>query len=83
MSITSITYTGGVAVTPSDTLSITYPTGTPYSRAIYVGVSGDVTALMADGSTVLFKAAPVGHLYIAVKRINATNTTATNIVALY
>lgn len=75
---------GGVAVTPSDTVNITFPTGTPYSRAIYLGVAGDVTALMADGSTILFKTLAAGVVHhIAVKRINAIGTAATNILALY
>jgi len=76
-------YQGGVAVTPSDTVNITFPSGTQYSKGIYVGVTGDVVALMADGSTLTFKSLAVGEHRFSVKRINATSTTATNILALY
>lgn len=67
-----------VAITPSDSTSLTYP-----CRAIYVGVSGDVTCLNALGTAITFKAVPVGILPVQTSRVNATNTTATNMVALY
>lgn len=54
------------------------------TRGVYVGVAGDVTVLMANGSgPITFKAAPVGVLNINVRRVYATGTTATNLVALY
>ena len=69
-----------VAVTPDDATLI----ATGVTRALYIGVSGDVTALMADGGTaVLFKNCPVGILPVRVQRVNTTGTTATNILALY
>lgn len=76
--------TRAVAVTPSDTVDITLPSGINRTKGLYIGVTGDVNAVMADGSTALFKglAAGVVH-FISVKRINATSTTATNILALY
>lgn len=67
------------AVTTSD--SVMLPNG--ICRGLYVGVTGDVAVLMAGGSTVTFKAAPVGILPIQVQRVNVTSTTATNILALY
>jgi hypothetical protein len=67
------------AVTPSD--SVMLPNG--ICRALYIGVTGDVAALMAGGSVVTFKAAPVGILPVQCQRVNSTNTTATNILALY
>lgn len=73
-------YNGGEAVTPSDTV----PFGVP-ARGIYVGggAPGDVVAVMLDGQVLTFKAVPVGNvLPITCTRINATNTTATNLVAL-
>ncbi len=77
-------YQGGVAVTPSDTVNITFPTGTPYGRAIYVDVTGDVAALMADGTTVTFADVAAGVFHkIGVKRINSTGTTATGIKVMY
>lgn len=70
--------TSAAAVTPSDGVDLT-----SIPRALYVGVSGDITVDMEEtGSTILFKAVPVGILPIRVKRIRATGTTATNILAL-
>lgn len=65
-------------VTPSDTVGF----GGGKCRAIYVGVSGDVSAVLG-GSSVVFKSVPVGHLWIGATRVNATGTTATNMVALF
>ncbi len=66
------------AVTPSD--SVDFAQGK--TRGLYVGVTGDVTAIVG-GSAVLFKAVPVGFHNLACTRVNATATTATNMVALY
>ncbi len=66
-------------VTPSDTHPIK---GGP-ARALYVGGTGDVAALNENGVAVTFAGVPAGAvLPIATSRVNATNTTATNIVAL-
>lgn len=70
---------GAVAVTPSDA---TMTVG-GVCRALYVGGTGNITALMADGQTVLFTAVPVGIFPIQVQRVNSTGTTATTIVALF
>jgi len=68
-----------VAVTKSDTVPLA-----SVPRTIYVGVAGDITAILADDtSAVLFKAVPVGPFPVMVKQIMATGTTATDIVALY
>jgi len=70
--------TSAVAVTPSDTVDLTY-----VSRELYVGGAGNVTAIMADGSTVLFSTVPAGtRLPIRVSRVKATGTTATLMVAI-
>ncbi|AYD02207.1 hypothetical protein [Neorhizobium sp. NCHU2750] len=54
------------------------------SRAIYVGGAGDIAAVDVSGNVVVFKAVPAGTLLpIRVARINAVNTTATNLVALW
>ncbi len=68
------------AVTPSDTVNLTAT-----SRALYVGVGGDVTAVMkTTGGAQLFKNVPSGTILpIRVTRVNNTGTTATTIVALY
>lgn len=52
-------------------------------RAIYVGVGGDVAAVV-NGVAVVYKNVPTGTtLPIRATRINNTNTTATNMVALF
>lgn len=71
------TYTGAVALTTSDTTTLSGV------RGLYIGVSGDVAVITADKSTaVTFKSVPVGVLPIEVVKVMATNTTATNILAL-
>ena len=70
------------AVTTSDSADL--PGGV--CKALYVGVTGDVAVTLADnddGTSVTFKAHPVGYMLVQAKRVWATNTTATNIVALY
>lgn len=69
--------TTGEAVTPHNTNELT-----KVSRALYIGVSGDVAVVMQDGTTLTFKAVPVGLLPIRVKIVKSTGTTATDIVAL-
>jgi hypothetical protein len=55
----------------------------PRFRALYIGVSGDVAIRMWKGQNVVtFKAVPVGILAVAGDKVMATNTTATNILAL-
>lgn len=66
-------------VTPSDTVAIK---GGP-ARSLYVGVTGDVVAINENNVAVTFKAVPAGAvLPVATKRVNATGTTATDLVAL-
>jgi hypothetical protein len=82
-----------IAVTPSDTKDVTNSTGDNaphYAKALYIGVSGDVAIVAAGdsgnslaGTAVTFKAVPVGWFPVQVRRVMATNTTATNIVGLY
>lgn len=74
--------TNGAVVTPSDTNFLTNP-GT-----LYVGVSGDLTVIHQDDyagtpTPVLYKSVPVGFFPVAVRRVNATGTTATNIIVNY
>jgi len=67
-----------VVVTPSDTVNLT-----DVARALYVGVTGNITVVTAAGEVVLFSNVPVGILPVMVIRVNATATTATNMIALY
>lgn len=76
--------TGSITVTTSDTVDLVFPSGTNRTRGILVGVSGDLNVIMADGTTALLKAVTAGVVHpLSVKRIKATSTTATDIVALY
>lgn len=64
-------------VTPSDANDLSTP-----GVGLYVGGAGNISAIMEDGTTVTFTAVPVGTvLPFIFKRINATGTTATNLVA--
>lgn len=68
---------GAVAVTPSDSVNFTLP-----ARGLYIGVAGDVTAVVA-GVAILFKNCQAGSILpVVCTRVNATGTTATNLVAL-
>ena len=65
------------SITPADATDIV-PT-----RGVYVGVSGDLAVDMSDGSTVTFVGLAAGIIHpISVKRIYATGTTATSILAV-
>lgn len=67
------------AITPSDTVDL--PQGV--SMAIWVGGAGNVAAVMQNGAVATFTGVTAGTvLPIAARRINATNTTATNLMAL-
>jgi hypothetical protein len=75
----SIPAARAVAVTPNDSADLA-----SYTRALYIGVSGNLVVDMVDqGSPITFTAVPVGILPIRVKRVRSTSTTATNIVALW
>ena len=69
-----------LAVTPSDSTDLTYST----CRAIYVGAVGDISIDDLGGETVVFKGALAGSVIpVQTARVNATATTATDLVALY
>lgn len=67
-----------VAVTPSDTVDL--PVG---CVGIYVGTTGDLAMVDAEGDVVVFATVPVGYYELSPTRINATATTADDIVAVY
>ena len=73
------------AVTTSDTADLTNSANQPVlAQAIYVGGAGNVALMMPDGVTVTITAPPVGSIIpIKAKRVMATNTTATALVALW
>lgn len=67
------------AVTTSDSTNLS-----SIARALYVGVGGNIAAVMPDDDVVTFANVPAGSILpVRVKRVNATNTTASSIVALY
>lgn len=73
--------TKAVAVTPSDSTDLT-----TYAKAIYVGGAGNIAVIMKYNSAdtgVTFNGVTAGTvLPIQVRRVLATGTTATNIIAL-
>jgi hypothetical protein len=66
------------AVTTSDSATI------PVTRSLYIGTGGTVVVRMAgSGAQVTFSNVAVGVFPVQVDMVYATNTTASNIVALY
>lgn len=54
------------------------------TKALYVGVAGDVVAVMADDNkAVTFKALPVGLHLLQIKTIVKAGTAATDMLALF
>lgn len=79
-----------IAVTPSDTKDVTDATGDAapcYAKALYVGTAGNLAVVPAAstgaGTAVTLTGVTQGWIPIQVRRVMATNTTATNIVGLY
>jgi len=65
-------------VTPSDTVDFLV-----MARALYVGTTGDVTLVTRGGTTLKFAAVPAGGIIpVRCSRVNATATTASNIVGI-
>lgn len=70
---------GFAAVTPSDSTNFAR-----LARALYVGGAGNVVVVGKDGVAVTFTGVPAGSILpVECIRVNATNTTATNIVRLW
>lgn len=69
-------FVNAAAITTSDTAANEFD-------AIYVGVTGNVAVVTRGGQTVTFLNAQQGStLYIKTQRVNATSTTATNLIGL-
>jgi len=67
------------AVTPSDSAQIS-----PVARALYVGGSGDIKLVTQGGTTVTFQDIVAGSILpVRATKVFSTDTTATNIVALF
>lgn len=67
------------AITPSDSVNLAYPT-----RALYVGTGGDIVLLLWDDTTVITLKNVLGGscLPLCVKRVNETDTGASDLVGL-
>lgn len=71
--------TTAVVITPSDSTDLAIG----FTRAIFVGGTGDLSVIMLDGQTITFPSVAAGSMLpLCVSRIRATGTTATNIIAL-
>lgn len=71
--------TDAAVVTPNDSTDLSCPT-----RALWVGGAGNLAVNMYGGQTITLNGVPAGTLLpVTVTRVRATNTTATNIVALW
>jgi hypothetical protein len=74
------------AVTPSNTVDIPFVGGgdIAWPCVLYIGTGGNIRVLTAGGDDVLFSNVLGGtFLPVQVNRVFATNTTASNIVALW
>jgi hypothetical protein len=76
------------AITPSDTDEITNVIGNVDAHSgcsLFVGTGGDIALKNGEGDSVVFKNIPNGIFLPvkAVKKVFATGTTATDIVALW
>lgn len=68
----------GFAITPNDGTDLTKD-----AAGIYVGVTGNIVLNTAKGMTLTFVAVPAGTILpIDTRRVLATGTTATNLIAL-
>lgn len=77
--VDAVLCSGGAAITTSDSTDLTRP-----AACIYVGVGGDIKITSPEGDTLTFKNVPTGiTLPWRAKRVFATGTTATNLIAGY
>ena len=88
MAYQKLQVSNAAVVNPSDTVNIPSLSTSPEQRnngcVLYVVVVGDVRVLTAGGNDVVFTAVPAGtFMPVQVLRVFNTNTTATNIVALW
>lgn len=68
-------------VTPADGADLPVP-----AKALFIGGAGDlkiVPVASIDGEAVTLKNHPVGYVAVQTRRVVATGTTATHIVALF
>jgi hypothetical protein len=67
----------GAAITPSNTLLLPVP-----SKRLWIGGAGNVSLVTVRGTALTYIAVPSGtYLQVRAQQVNATGTTATNIIA--
>jgi hypothetical protein len=71
-------YNDAAAITPSNTVDLPRP-----SDAINVGAAGTLAAVLQTNQVVTLTVTAGAVLPLRVRRVNATGTTATGLVALY
>lgn len=78
-------YNYATAITKHDSTNIAMVGNNCPIVGIYVGGAGNFVAVFQDDSTQTFTGALAGTILPigGIKRINSTNTTATNLLALY
>lgn len=74
---------GAQEITASDSADYGSDSGKTIYRGLYIGTSGNVKVITANGETVTFTNVPVGILPVRVTRVFSTGTTASGIVGLY
>lgn len=82
MSKQTATYTASacLSITPNDSSDLSLGT----CRAVYVGGDGNIALVDGAGVTIDFVGVSAGSILpVQTARINSTDTTATNLVALY
>jgi hypothetical protein len=67
-----------IAVTPNDSTDLAET-----ALGLYVGGEGDLRVMLSDATTAVTFVGVSGGLPLMVKRVYATGTTATDILALY
>jgi len=68
-----------VAVVPNDSTDLSV-----LPRALFIGQTGDVSAVLAGGQSLVFRNVQAGSILpVRAVRVNATGTTATDLVALW
>lgn len=70
--------TDAAEVAPNDTADLSN-----ISRALYVGVAGDIRVTLSNGTIVTFASMTAGWHPMRVARVHATGTTATHILGCW
>jgi hypothetical protein len=80
-----VPFNAAYTISPDDSQNLApYATQQQLTGAVYVGALGNVAVVMEDGYVSTFLAVPAGtFLQVACKRVNATGTTALNLLACY